>query len=201
MCQSAPVCALVVPVCCERGLYLKNSSSLVSRGGELLPAFGHLPNVAQRTNLAEALPHRRDGRRRLSDGHLQGARARSARVPRTRQKAPVHRPNTQLHQSPPTPRRPPMPSPNRPRDDDRHAVEETAAARQKREALLSLSLSRSLAARHTHHAPTRPRRSASPIRTRAQPPKTEPRTAAPRGSPASLTPGNSYTFHPECART
>ena len=26
VCQSAPVCALVVPVCCERGLYLKNSS-------------------------------------------------------------------------------------------------------------------------------------------------------------------------------
>ena len=25
VCQSAPVCALVVPVCCERGLYLKNS--------------------------------------------------------------------------------------------------------------------------------------------------------------------------------
>ena len=160
-------------------------------------------NVAQRANLAEALPHRRDDRRRLSDWHLQGARARSARVPRTRQKAPLHRPNTQLHQSPPTPRRPPMPSPNRPRDDDRHAVEETAAARQKREALLSLSLSlaRSLAARHTHHAPTRPRRSASPIRTRAQPPKTEPRTAAPRGSPTSLTPGNSYTFHPACVRT
>ena len=111
-------------------------------------------NVAQRANLAEALPHRRDDRRRLSDWHLQGARARSARVPRTRQKAPLHRPNTQLHQSPPTPRRPPMPSPNRPRDDDRHAVEETAAARQKREALLSLSLSlaRSLAC-CTAHAP------------------------------------------------
>ena len=74
------------------------SSSLAPRGGELLPAFGPLLNVAQRTNLAEgeALPHRRDGRRRLSDGHLQGARARSARVPRTRQKAPVHRPSTQL---------------------------------------------------------------------------------------------------------
>ena len=175
------------------------------RGGQLLPAFGHLPNVAQRTNLAEALPHRRDGRRRLSDGHLQGARARSARVPRTRQKAPVHRPSTQLHQSPPTPQRSPLSSPNRPRDDDRHAEEETAAARQKRGALLSLSLSRSLArslaARHTHHAPTRPRRSASPIRTRVQPPKTEPRTAAPRGSPAILTPGDSYSFHPACART
>ena len=26
VCQSAPVCALVVPVCCERGLYPKNSS-------------------------------------------------------------------------------------------------------------------------------------------------------------------------------
>ena len=66
---------------------------------------------------------------------------------------------------------------------------------------LSLSLARSLAALHTHHAPTRPRRSASPIRTRVQPPKTEPRTAAPRGSPTSLTPGNSYTFHLACART
>ena len=27
VCQSAPVRALVVPVCCERGLYLKNSSN------------------------------------------------------------------------------------------------------------------------------------------------------------------------------
>ena len=31
VCQSAPVCALVVPVCCERGLYLKNSFPLTSK--------------------------------------------------------------------------------------------------------------------------------------------------------------------------
>ena len=40
VCQSAPVCALVVPVCCERGLYLKNSSGPSSRGprsGPFLP--------------------------------------------------------------------------------------------------------------------------------------------------------------------
>ena len=180
------------------------SLSLAPRGGQNLPAFGHLPNVAQRTNLAEALPHRRDGRRRLSDGHLQGARARSARVPRTRQKAPLHRPNTQLHQSPPTLRRPPMPSPNRPRDDDRRAVEENSRGETKERSpalSLSLSLARSLAARHTHHAPTRPRRSASPIRTHVQRPKTEPLTAEPRGSPTNLTPGNLYTFHPACVRT
>ena len=30
VCQSAPVCALVVPVCCERGLYLKNSLFFLS---------------------------------------------------------------------------------------------------------------------------------------------------------------------------
>ena len=172
------------------------------RGGRLFPAFGPLLNVTQRANLAEALPHRRDDRRRLSDWHLQGARARSARVPRTRQKAPVHRPSTQLHQSPPTPQRSPLSSPNRPRDDDRHAEEETAAARQKRGALLSLSLS---LARLLHCTRTTHPRARDAPRARFEPGtsqhKTEPRTAAPRGSPASLTPGDSYTLHSECART
>ena len=41
VCQSAPVCALVVPVCCERGLYLKNSFRLIA-----LPADIPLARVA-----------------------------------------------------------------------------------------------------------------------------------------------------------
>ena len=173
------------------------------RGASLFPAFGPLLNVAQRANLAEALPHRRDDRRRLSDGHLQGARARSARVPRTRQKAPLHRPNTQLHQSPPTPRRPPMPSPNRPRDDDRHAVEETAAARQKREALLSLSLSlaRSLA-RLLHCTRTTHPRARDAPRARFEPGPSHPKPSPEPPRHAGLvqaTPGDSYTF-PPCLR-
>ena len=47
VCQSAPVCALVVPVCCERGLYFKNSSF-----GAPAPRFCcHQPTMAYRMRM------------------------------------------------------------------------------------------------------------------------------------------------------
>ena len=76
--------------------------------------------------------------------------------------------------------------------------------RDKREKPCALSLARSLA-RLLHCTRTTHPRARDAPRARFEPGtsqhKTEPRTAAPRGSPASLTPGNSYTFHPACART